>query len=137
MYISRLKQYIAINSFKEELHGVTLIAVVAAATCDVTVDLCASAPPETKAFEELVDIVKKHLKPRRSDNAERHAFRQRRQRPEYKRALELALALETVEWHVGVSSSSGVGVAQPGAVGASAMAVNSTHGGERTTQGRE
>ncbi|GBP91688.1 hypothetical protein EVAR_100268_1 [Eumeta japonica] len=44
---------------------------------------------------------------------------------EYKRALELALALEAAERHAGVRSSNSVGVAQPGAVGASAMAVNS------------
>ncbi|GBP42192.1 hypothetical protein EVAR_25818_1 [Eumeta japonica] len=55
--------------------------VVGTAMYDVTVDMCTPALPETETFEDLVDIIKRHLKPRRSDIAERHIFLQRRQRP--------------------------------------------------------
>ncbi|GBP07553.1 hypothetical protein EVAR_4887_1 [Eumeta japonica] len=102
-HISRVKEYIALNSIKEELHVATLTTAVGAAPYDVAVDLCALTPPETTTFEELGDIVKKHLEPQRSDIAER--------------------------CRAGVSGSSGVDVAQPGAGGASAMAVHSTDRG--------
>uniref|UniRef100_A0A2A4JKQ7 Retrotransposon gag domain-containing protein n=1 Tax=Heliothis virescens TaxID=7102 RepID=A0A2A4JKQ7_HELVI len=43
-------------------------------------DLCAPADPETKTFDELVRLVTDHLEPQRSEIAERHMFRLRRQR---------------------------------------------------------
>ncbi|XP_060810048.1 uncharacterized protein K02A2.6-like [Amyelois transitella] len=56
-------------------------------------DLCAPANPEDKTYTELVELVKVHLEPQRSEIAERHIFRQRRQRvgeslTEYLQALK-------------------------------------------------
>ena len=168
MYVDRVKQFIALNEIKQSLHVATLITVVGEATYDLMCDLCAPDKPESKTFDQLVDIVQKHLEPRRSDIAERHIFRQRRQLPgeeltlylqhlkhlastcnfgdkleenlrdqfvsglasdemrsrlfaekelDYKRAVELALALEAAERHAEASGSGGVA---PGASGSSA-----------------
>nr|XP_049694867.1 uncharacterized protein K02A2.6-like [Helicoverpa armigera] len=42
-------------------------------------DLSAPDNPENKTFTALVELVKNHLEPKRSEIAERHVFRQRRQ----------------------------------------------------------
>ncbi|XP_039759571.1 uncharacterized protein K02A2.6-like [Pararge aegeria] len=119
-------------------------------------DLCSPDLPEDKKFEQLVKIVKDHLEPQRSEIAERHMFRQRKQRQgeivsdylkslkhlakhcnfrdslevnlrdqfvsglqsedmrsrlfaerniDYKRAIELALALEAAERHAAEAAS--------------------------------
>ncbi|CAH2041178.1 unnamed protein product, partial [Iphiclides podalirius] len=121
-------------------------------------DLCAPDLPEAKSFEELELIVKLHLEPQRSEIAERHIFRQRKQVSgetvneylqclkhlaktcnfgttlevnlrdqfvsgllhedmrsrlfaerdlDYKRAVELALALEAADRHAATSAVSG------------------------------
>ncbi|XP_050359886.1 uncharacterized protein LOC126779793 [Nymphalis io] len=44
-------------------------------------DLCSPALPETKNFDQLVKLLSDHLEPQRSEIAERHVFRLRRQRP--------------------------------------------------------
>ncbi|XP_048485703.1 1-phosphatidylinositol 4,5-bisphosphate phosphodiesterase epsilon-1 [Plutella xylostella] len=123
--------------------------------------------PEEKSFKELIDIVGSHLEPQRSDIAERHMFRHRRQRNgeslsdylqalkhlastcnfkdtleenlrdqfvsglasdvmrsqlfavtelSYKRAIELAFALEAAERHA-VASGSGCTAAAAGQAG--------------------
>ncbi|XP_013168951.1 PREDICTED: uncharacterized protein K02A2.6-like, partial [Papilio xuthus] len=56
-------------------------------------DLCAPSFPEDKTYEQLVRLVTEHLEPQRSEIAERHVFRLRRQRPgesltEYLQALK-------------------------------------------------
>jgi hypothetical protein len=174
MYVNRVKQFIALNEIKPTLHVATLITVVGEPTYSLMCDLCAPDTPESKEFDELVTLVKNHLEPRRSDIAERHIYRQRRQlhgeelssylqhlkhlastcnfgdRLEedlrdqfvsglasdemrsrlfaeqdltYKRAVELALALEAADRHAEVSSAaaaatSGGGVASASAGGA-------------------
>lgn len=57
-----------------------LITVVGETTYSLMCDLCAPADPETKKFDELVRLVTDHLEPQRSEIAERHVFRLRRQR---------------------------------------------------------
>ncbi|XP_039750618.1 uncharacterized protein LOC120626866 [Pararge aegeria] len=42
-------------------------------------DLCSPVHPEDKTFDQLVKLVKDHLEPERSEIAERHIFRQRKQ----------------------------------------------------------
>ncbi|XP_063539957.1 homeotic protein female sterile-like [Cydia strobilella] len=121
-------------------------------------DLCAPAKPEEKTFDDLVKLVREHLEPARSEIAERHIFRQRKQLHgesireylqnlkhlaktcnfgsglevnlgdqfvsgllseemrlrlfavraiDYKRAVELALALEAAEKHAAVGALAG------------------------------
>lgn len=156
-YIRRVEQFIALNEIKKDLEVATLVTLVGEATYDLMCDLCAPNNPETRSFSELVKIVSDHLEPRRSDIAERHVFRQRRQMAgeglseylqalkhlasscnfdtkleenlrdqfvsglssddmrsrlfaeptlTYKRAIELALALEAAERHAQISVSS-------------------------------
>nr|XP_034836883.1 uncharacterized protein K02A2.6-like [Maniola hyperantus] len=80
-YIRRVKQYILLNEVKAELQVPLLITIVGEATYTLMCDLCSPAHPESKGFEELVELVSEHLEPKRSEIAERHVFRLRRQRP--------------------------------------------------------
>lgn len=79
-YVRRVEQFISLNAIANELKVATLVTVVGAVTYDLMCDLCAPDTPETKTFEALVEIVGNHLEPKRSDIAERHVFRHRRQR---------------------------------------------------------
>nr|XP_021183516.2 uncharacterized protein K02A2.6-like [Helicoverpa armigera] len=70
-----------------------LITVVGEATYALMCDLCSPDFPENKTCEELVKLVTGHLEPQRSEIAERHVFRLRRQREgeplaEYLQALK-------------------------------------------------
>lgn len=78
-YIRRVEQFMALNGIKPELQVATLVTLVGETTYDLMCDLCAPDNPETKTFSELVKTVGDHLEPKRSDIAERHIFRQRRQ----------------------------------------------------------
>lgn len=78
-YIRRIKQFIALNAIEANLHVAMLVTHVGAKCYELMCDLCAPTPPEEKTFDELVDIVKNHLEPQRSEIAERHIFRQRQQ----------------------------------------------------------
>ncbi|XP_045779574.1 uncharacterized protein K02A2.6-like [Maniola jurtina] len=80
-YIRRVKQYILLNEVKDELQVPLLITIVGEATYTLMCDLCSPAHPESKGFDELVKLVSEHLEPKRSEIAERHVFRLRRQRP--------------------------------------------------------
>lgn len=80
-YIRRVEQFMTLNEIKPELQVATLVTLVGEATYDLMCDLCAPTNPEEKSFRELVKVVSDHLEPRRSDIAERHVFRQRRQKP--------------------------------------------------------
>lgn len=79
-YIRRVKQYIVLNEIKDDLCVPLLITVVGETTYSLMCDLCAPADPETKTFEELVRLVTDHLEPQRSEIAEHHMIRLRRQR---------------------------------------------------------
>ncbi|XP_039749785.1 uncharacterized protein LOC120626353, partial [Pararge aegeria] len=155
-YCRRVKQFIALNNISEDLHVATLVTHVGIACYELMCDLCSPDLPEDKKFEQLVKIVKDHLEPQRSEIAERHMFRQRKQRQgeivsdylkslkhlakhcnfrdslevnlrdqfvsglqsedmrsrlfaerniDYKRAIELALALEAAERHAAEAAS--------------------------------
>ena len=79
-YIRRVNQYIILNNVSSELKVSLLITVVGEATYALMCDLCAPGLPENKEFDELVKLVTEHLEPQRSEVAERHVFRLRRQR---------------------------------------------------------
>lgn len=80
VYVRRVNQYILLNEIKEELKVPLLITVVGEATYALMCDLCSPVDPEKKTFDELVKLVSEHLEPKRSEIAERHVFRLRRQR---------------------------------------------------------
>lgn len=80
-YIRRVQQFILLNEIKDELQVPMLITVVGEATYALMCDLCSPELPESKKFDELVTLVTDHLEPQRSEIAERHVFRLRRQLP--------------------------------------------------------
>jgi transposase InsO family protein len=80
-YVRRVKQYILLNEIKVNLHVPLLITVVGEPTYSLMCDLCSPILPEAKEFEELVSLISDHLEPQRSEIAERHIFRLRRQKP--------------------------------------------------------
>ncbi|CAH0716736.1 unnamed protein product, partial [Brenthis ino] len=79
-YIRRVKQYIILNEIKDELQVPLLITVVGETTYSLMCDLCSPTHPESRSFDDLVKLVSDHLEPQRSEIAERHVFRLRRQR---------------------------------------------------------
>ncbi|KAF9408536.1 hypothetical protein HW555_011804 [Spodoptera exigua] len=79
-YIRRVNQYILLNDVKDNLKVPMLITVVGESTYALMCDLCSPDFPENKTYEELVKLVADHLEPQRSEIAERHVFRLRRQR---------------------------------------------------------
>ncbi|CAH2259979.1 jg26664 [Pararge aegeria aegeria] len=81
-YVRRIKQFIVLNEIRDELQVPMLITVVGEATYALMCDLCAPDHPENKSFDTLTELVTNHLEPQRSEIAERHVFRQRRQRPD-------------------------------------------------------
>ncbi|XP_069358342.1 uncharacterized protein [Maniola hyperantus] len=159
-YCRRVKQFIELNKIDEKLHVATLVTHVGITCYELMCDLCSPDLPESKTFEQLVKIVKDHLEPQRSEIAERHMFRQRKQSQgeavsdylkslkhlakhcnfhdtlevnlrdqfvsglhsedmrsrlfaerniDYKRAIELALALEAAERHAAEAASGASG----------------------------
>ena len=78
-YIRRVKQYILLIEIKSELCVPLLITAVGEGTYALMCDLSSPSHPESKTFEELNKLVSEHLEPQRSEIAERHVFRLRRQ----------------------------------------------------------
>ncbi|XP_037874317.1 uncharacterized protein LOC119630090 [Bombyx mori] len=78
-YIRRVKQFMELNDIEQRLHVATLVTLVGSECYDLMCDLCAPDLPEEKDFDILVKLVKDHLEPERSEIAERHIFRQRKQ----------------------------------------------------------
>ncbi|KOB70119.1 polyprotein [Operophtera brumata] len=78
-YVRLVRQFILLNEIKTELRVATLVTHVGARTYQLLCDLCAPNHPEDKTFDQLVVLVAGHLEPKRSEIAERHMFRQRRQ----------------------------------------------------------
>ena len=92
-YVRRVNQYIKLNDIKDDVKVPMLITVVGEETYALMCDLCAPSFPENKTYDELVKLVTDHLEPQRSEIAERHVFRLRRQRAgesltEYLQALK-------------------------------------------------
>ncbi|XP_026742884.1 uncharacterized protein K02A2.6-like [Trichoplusia ni] len=92
-YIRRVNQYILLNDVKDNLKVPMLITIVGEETYALMCDLCSPDFPEDKSYDELVKLVADHLEPQRSEIAERHVFRLRRQRAgeplmEYLQALK-------------------------------------------------
>ncbi|XP_022825572.1 uncharacterized protein K02A2.6-like [Spodoptera litura] len=92
-YIRRVNQYILLNDVKDNLKVPMLITIVGESTYSLMCDLCSPDFPENKSYEDLVKLVADHLEPQRSEIAERHVFRLRRQRAgeplaEYLQALK-------------------------------------------------
>lgn len=80
LYVRRVEQFILLNDIKDNRKVATLVTLVGDRTYNLMCDLCAPDKPEDKSFTELVQILKNHLEPQRSQYAEREIFRQRRQK---------------------------------------------------------
>ncbi|CAH2100780.1 unnamed protein product [Euphydryas editha] len=78
-YVRRLKQFITLNSIDDGLKVATLLTLVGGECYNLLCDLCSPDHPEDKEFDELVELLKHHLEPEKSEIAERHIFRQRTQ----------------------------------------------------------
>ncbi|KAI5636816.1 SET domain-containing protein [Phthorimaea operculella] len=78
-YIRRVNQYIKLNEIKDAVKVSLLITVVGDKTYSLMCDLCSPDMPEDKTYDALVKVMTDHLEPQRSEIAERHVFRQRRQ----------------------------------------------------------
>lgn len=76
-YVRRLKQFIALNNIEDELKVATLLTLVGGECYNLLCDLCSPLHPEDKEFDELVELLRNHLEPEKSEIAERHIFRQR------------------------------------------------------------
>ncbi|KAG6451692.1 hypothetical protein O3G_MSEX007288 [Manduca sexta] len=92
-YIRRVNEYIKLNKISDDLKVSMLITAVGDETYALMCDLCSPNYPEKQTFEELVKLVTEHLEPQRSEIAERHVFRLRRQKvgeslTEYLQALK-------------------------------------------------
>lgn len=160
-YVRLVEQFVILNDIGPELKVATLVTHVGPATYELMCDLSSPDYPENKEFSLLVELVRDHLEPKRSEIAERHIFRQRRQAEsesvgvflqnlkhlatyckfgtlleenirdqfvsglrseemrsrlfaeptlDYKKAVELALALEAAERHAETASSSSIAV---------------------------
>ncbi|CAG9136383.1 unnamed protein product [Plutella xylostella] len=75
VYVSQLKAWFDINQIKMAMQSKYLIAVVGPETLELIIDLCYPSAPSDVTFEDIVEKVKKHLSPKRSEIAERICFR--------------------------------------------------------------
>lgn len=80
LYVERLEQYFVVNDIQQDLHVPTLITVMGAESYELLVNLCTPNKPKTKTFEQLSEIMSKHLQPKPSELAERYKFRHRTQK---------------------------------------------------------
>lgn len=186
-YIRRVVQFMTLNDIESNLHVATLVTLVGPECYDLMCDLCSPDQPEDKPFNVLVKLVKDHLEPERSEIAERHIFRQRKQQQgesirsylqslkhlaktcnfgaslevnlrdqfvsglhsedmrsrlfaekniDYKRGVELALALEAAERHASVACAAAAEATSAGT--STAASVDGLHrvGGERARAAR-
>ncbi|XP_063829223.1 uncharacterized protein LOC135078624 [Ostrinia nubilalis] len=74
-YIKRIKAFFTVNNIKVNVQTSYLITLVGNETYDLMTVLCSPDEPENKTFDELVDIVEKHINPKASDMAERMKLR--------------------------------------------------------------
>jgi hypothetical protein len=78
-YCDRLESYFVVNAVKAEMKLPTLISVVGDVAYELMVNLCSPKKPATMAYDEIVEVMEKHLQPTPSVLAERFKFRQYRQ----------------------------------------------------------
>ena len=78
-YTERLEQYSIANEIAAEKNVAVLLTMVGAKTYSLLRDLIASTKPATKTDEELVAVIKAHLKPKPLIIAERFKFHCRNQ----------------------------------------------------------
>ncbi|XP_061705661.1 uncharacterized protein LOC133516658 [Cydia pomonella] len=79
LYVERLEMYFKVNTIAEDLWLPTLIAVMGEETYDLLSNLVSPKKPAEMSYEQVTEVLRKHLQPKRSFMAERYRFRQRRQ----------------------------------------------------------
>ncbi|XP_046969825.1 uncharacterized protein LOC124537154 [Vanessa cardui] len=102
LYVDRLEQYFIVNDVKPAIRVATLITVIGSDAYELMVNLCTPVKPSAKSYEELVDVMRRHLQPKPSVLAERFKFRQRVQRDES--VAEYAAALKKLTKYCGFCS---------------------------------
>ncbi|XP_050342048.1 uncharacterized protein LOC126768151 [Nymphalis io] len=103
LYVDRLEQYFIVNDVKPAIRVATLITVIGSDAYELMVNLCTPVKPSAKSYEELVDVMRRHLQPKPSVLAERFKFRQRVQRHN-ESVAEYAAALKKLTKHCGFCS---------------------------------
>lgn len=103
LYIDRLEQYFIVNDVKPAMRIATLITVVGSDAYELMVNLCTPEKPSAKTYDDLVDIMRRHLQPKPSVLAERFKFRQRVQRS-HESIAEYAAALKKMTKYCGFCS---------------------------------
>ncbi|GBP87892.1 hypothetical protein EVAR_66371_1 [Eumeta japonica] len=81
-YVRKINQFILMNDIKDNLKIATLITLVGELTYTTMCDLCAPDHTKVKIYDQLVKVVTDHMEPQRSEIAESHVFRLRRQKAE-------------------------------------------------------
>ena len=80
-YCERLEFYFVANGVEDAgKRKATLLAACGASTYKLMCDLVSPLKPKDKTFEELKEIVQKHLKPKPSEIVQRYKFHTRVQR---------------------------------------------------------
>ncbi|KAJ0172353.1 hypothetical protein K1T71_012326 [Dendrolimus kikuchii] len=79
LYVERLEQYFIVNKITNDLKVPTLITVMGADSYELLVNLCTPTKPNAKTFEEITEIMSRHLQPTPNELAERYKFRCRKQ----------------------------------------------------------
>lgn len=79
-YVERLEIFFDANDIKEEKKISTLLTVMGLKTYNLVKNLCAPDKPAAKKYEEVVQLVEKHLSPKPSFITERYKFSLRNQR---------------------------------------------------------
>lgn len=80
-YIERLELYFEAKDVKPEKKLAILLTKVGTEMYKLIRELCAPTKPKDKVYQDIVDLVKNHLNPKRNEPMERCTFQQARQAP--------------------------------------------------------
>ena len=78
-YVERLEAWLVVNDVTVEQKSSVFLAVIGATTYKLLKSLLAPEKPNTKTFDELVNVLQRHYKPKPLIIAERFRFYKRQQ----------------------------------------------------------
>ena len=108
-YVERLEAWLVVNGVTVEQKGSVFLAVIGATTYKLLKSVLAPEKPNTKTFDELVNVLQRHYKPKPLIIAERFRF-YKRQQQEGETGASFSVALRQL------SSSCAFGVFLPEAL---------------------
>ena len=79
LYIERFQQYVVANKVEDDRRVATLLTVMGSEAYSLLTNLIAPTKPREKTYDQLVDAMGKHLKPKPLVIAERFKFHRRMQ----------------------------------------------------------